>query len=315
MPITLRPWRAPDDLPPIACIWNSATWAPVSAAILAKREAEPFPAAGLRERLVATDAAGRVLAFGWVERRGFEAPGAFFLRVQVNPEWRRRGIGTALLQALEAFGQAHGGTDFEARLLDGEPGWLAFAEGHGYMAEGHHLASRLDVTTFDPVPFAGVIPRLTAEGIRFHSMAEEHSLGLEQSLYELEVAANHDEPGFEDARFPPFADWRRSTFGERPLDCIIVAAEGERAVGMHVMSFIGESSDLHVDFTGVRRGYRGRGIALAVKVIAIATARRHGASLIRTGSDSRNTPMLAINRNLGFVPEPGAGMYRCFKRL
>ena len=58
-------------------------------------------------------------------------------------------------------------------------------------------------------------------------------------------------------------------------------------------------------FNGVRREYRGRGIALALKLLAIDFCRRSGAARIRTNNDSENAPMLAINRRLGYVPEPG----------
>jgi len=51
--------------------------------------------------------------------------------------------------------------------------------------------------------------------------------------------------------------------------------------------------------------WRGRGIALALKLLAIACARRYGVTYISTNNDSENAPMLAINRTLGYQPEPG----------
>ena len=57
--------------------------------------------------------------------------------------------------------------------------------------------------------------------------------------------------------------------------------------------------------TGVRRAYRGRGIALVLKLLAIRYARSLGALFVRTHNDSGNAPMLAINRKLGYQPEPG----------
>lgn len=51
--------------------------------------------------------------------------------------------------------------------------------------------------------------------------------------------------------------------------------------------------------------YRGRGIAQALKIVAWRTARRYGAKYLRTANDSMNAPMLAINRKMGYKPEPG----------
>ncbi|HKV82923.1 MAG TPA: hypothetical protein VJN88_00100, partial [Ktedonobacterales bacterium] len=57
---------------------------------------------------------------------------------------------------------------------------------------------------------------------------------------------------------------------------------------------------------------RGRGIATALKVLAIRAARARDAAMIRTNNDSQNAPMLAINRALGYQPEPG--YYRMLRR-
>ena len=59
--------------------------------------------------------------------------------------------------------------------------------------------------------------------------------------------------------------------------------------------------------------WRGRGIALALKLLAIRAARRYGARYLRTNNDSENAPMLAVNRKLGYQPAPG--YYRMSARL
>ena len=66
-------------------------------------------------------------------------------------------------------------------------------------------------------------------------------------------------------------------------------------------------------FTGVQRAYRGRGIALALKLLTIRCARSFSARYVRTHNDSENGPMLAINRKLGYQPEPG--LYRVVRDL
>ena len=65
--------------------------------------------------------------------------------------------------------------------------------------------------------------------------------------------------------------------------------------------------------TGVRRRYRGRKVAQALKILAVQQARARGVAQIETGNDSRNAAMLAINRKLGFVS--GRGQYSLVKRL
>jgi RimJ/RimL family protein N-acetyltransferase len=55
-------------------------------------------------------------------------------------------------------------------------------------------------------------------------------------------------------------------------------------------------------FTGTLREYRGRGLALAVKLATTHWAAGHGITQISTDNDERNAPMLAINRRLGYEP-------------
>lgn len=61
--------------------------------------------------------------------------------------------------------------------------------------------------------------------------------------------------------------------------------------------------------TGVDRAHRGHGVAQALKLLAIRCARRYGAIYIRTHNDSENAPILAINRKLGYQPQPGLYQY------
>ncbi|MDB5044172.1 MAG: hypothetical protein JWQ08_222 [Deinococcus sp.] len=46
-------------------------------------------------------------------------------------------------------------------------------------------------------------------------------------------------------------------------------------------------------------------MALPLKLQAIARAQREGYVLMRTNNHSTNAPMLRVNHQLGFVPQPG----------
>ncbi|TMD83549.1 MAG: GNAT family N-acetyltransferase, partial [Chloroflexi bacterium] len=102
---------------------------------------------------------------------------------------------------------------------------------------------------------------------------------------------------------PSLGTFNRSIF-ERPsvlLDGFFVARDGDRIVGL---SYLAQrpDGDAEVGDTGVLRDYRRRGIARALKMMVTRYASDHGIRRVHTDNRADNAGMLAINRELGFVP-------------
>jgi RimJ/RimL family protein N-acetyltransferase len=55
----------------------------------------------------------------------------------------------------------------------------------------------------------------------------------------------------------------------------------------------------------VKRAWRGRGIASALKRAQIAWAIKNGIEVLETTNEVRNAPMRAVNEKLGYRPAPG----------
>ena len=64
------------------------------------------------------------------------------------------------------------------------------------------------------------------------------------------------------------------------------------------------------DLVGVKRDWRGRGIAGALKRAEIAWAKREGYTRLETENELRNEPIRRLNLRLGYVEEPGVVVYR-----
>jgi mycothiol synthase len=62
--------------------------------------------------------------------------------------------------------------------------------------------------------------------------------------------------------------------------------------------------------TGVRRDWRRRGVAGALKRAQIAWAKRKGFARLQTENELRNEPIRRLNRRLGYREAPGEVVLR-----
>jgi GNAT superfamily N-acetyltransferase len=270
---------------------------------------EKRPAGSIQQSLVAVGPDDQPVAYGWIQRAPWTATGEFSIGVAVDPAWRRQGVGSELYGALAGFGLEHGGATGRAYLKDDRPGGLMFAEQQGLTVVGHEFTSLLDLAAFDETPFADLLARAEREGFRFFSLAElEDAATARERLHTLHAQTAADVPGTHDA-FPTLGAYEEqlATSKSHQPAGILLAADGDEWVGLAVVTFTpGEDNDQAYNaHTGVLRSHRGRGVAQALKLLSVRAARAMGAKSVRTDNDETNAPMLAINRKLGYVPQPG----------
>ncbi|MEV6851946.1 GNAT family N-acetyltransferase [Actinoplanes sp. NPDC051411] len=81
---------------------------------------------------------------------------------------------------------------------------------------------------------------------------------------------------------------------------MIARHDGEWA-GMSATSLHAEQSFAFSEMTGVLRPFRGRGLSLAMKLLAVRFAREAGYRKLVTFHHPRNGTAIAMNRRLGFT--------------
>src|SRR2546423_1046934 len=101
----------------------------------------------------------------------------------------------------------------------------------------------------------------------------------------------------------PIARFLKGVFEGRSvlLTSYFVALDGEHIVGLSYL-LRRPDGDAEVGDTGVLRSHRRRGIARTLKMMVTRYAAERGIKRVHTDNRADNTGMLAINRELGFVP-------------
>lgn len=281
--------------------WGEADWHPIHPPCADTPDARRFVA-------VHTPS-GQIVGFGAVlmaEQSNLD--------VMVHPEWQRRGVGRRLWERMRqglsaAFDTATVGPWVRAENATA----LRWLEALGFV----HIHKDGPVQVFpgavDLAPFAPVTARLAEQGIVITTLAaeREHVPDHLTRLHALRQEVEQDVPGYGPHARTSFDQFVQEL--EQPgmfPEGIFIAKHGEQYVGMSMLGrkvseadlrFAGPDS-LSQHLTGVRRYYRRRGVALALKTHAIAYAQQHGYRRILSNSD--NPAMRALNWKLGFRTGP-----------
>jgi GNAT superfamily N-acetyltransferase len=269
--------------------------ADLEAWIEVRRRVHPDEPAGSVERLRALEAprrllllaedAGELAGSGLADRsdtgQGFVAP-------RVLPGRRRRGVGTALLERLLEHVRAQG---FDrARALVDDEGSLAFAQRHGF-EEVDRQVEQVRALGDEPAvpPFDGVV---------FTTVAERPEL--------LEASFPLAEQGYADLVLAtgtvsvPLEDWLRD---EATLPGGSVVALADRTIVGYagLLAWDGDPTRAENGLTVVDRGWRGRGLAAAMKRRQLAWASQAGIREVVTWTQVGNEAMRRVNERLGYV--------------
>jgi GNAT superfamily N-acetyltransferase len=220
--------------------------------------------------------------------------------VVVPPPERRRGVGTALFAAVSAWARERGHSEVRGSVEESDPDGLAWATRRGFREIAREIRVTLELRDVEPPP---VEP---PAGIEIVTWAERPELG--PGIYDVYCEAHPDVPGEEETEVSPYEDWlvhHMQGAGDKP-EATFVALAGDEAVG-YAKFFLTEAQPTTAfhDMTGVKRAWRGRGIAGALKRAQVAWAIDRGYTRLVTGNEERNEPIRRLNERLGYGPEPG----------
>jgi mycothiol synthase len=226
--------------------------------------------------------------------------GSQYSMARVLPEYRRRGVGAAILLELSERARQSGHTSLWGRIREDDPESRRFAERRGFEEVGRDLEVVLDLatveTSHEPPP-----------GIEIVSVAERPD--LIQAVFEVDLEVSPDMPRLPGHSHEPMTFERWSAHylegpGALPQALVVALADGE-VVGYAGIRRRGSTSPIGENMlTAVRRPWRKRGIATALKLAQIERARFAGIERLFTTNDETNLGMREVNKRLGYRPAP-----------
>ncbi len=241
------------------------------------------------------DAAAALAYVGWHSKPGTGRGEAFVL-----PGHRGRGLGLALFTELAGWVQERGCVTLETTVAEDDEASLGWVQHHGFREVGRQSLLVLDLTAIEA---PGVDP---PEGVEIVSWADRPDLTA--AIYEVACDAYPDVPGQEEHRMSSFETWLSTDMrgeSDRPEATFIALADGEVAGYAKLSLSSSDSTRAHHDITAVKRAFRGRGIAGALKRAEIAWAKQAGYEALETDNEVRNEPIRRLNERHGYEVRPG----------
>jgi mycothiol synthase len=237
--------------------------------------------------------------------------------LMVHADWRKRGIGGYLLRVILAALPSMSAATLQSRAWDDHADSLQFLRRRGFVETHRMVELHLNLREADLTPLAGLPHSLTAQGIEFTTLRQE---GLDEQFWtkltDLQQAGviGWPDPDPDGVVTIPTGDEVRRMFDSRQTtpDTFFLAKADGVFIGYTALGpdhLVPEA--IGTGPTAVRPEYRGRGVATALKVLALTHARQEG---WRTASTRSASPaMIRVNEKLGF--QRGRAEVRLVRKL
>jgi mycothiol synthase len=225
--------------------------------------------------------------------------GSLYAMVRVLPEHRRQGVGNKIYEAISEHARSRSLTSLWGRMREDDADSREFAANRGFSEVGREYEVVLDVAQAD-------VSAEPPPGIELVTLAERRD--LTQAVFEVDAEVAPDAPTHAESHEPQtFERWHAEYLegpGALPSACVVALAERE-VIGYTGLRRKGATSPIAENLlTAVRRPWRRRGIATALKSEQIRRAREAGIEQILTTNDEANVGMRGVNARLGYQPAP-----------
>ncbi len=303
--VSFRPFDASRDYPGITAAMNAEfradgiQWAPSVAQI--RNDYEHRAEFDVTRDAIVAEADGRIVAFGSAHRTIRDGSTHFRLDWAVDPDWRHRGIETAILSWLEARARDRlaeepgvGEPNLTSWVEDTQTGALAVLAATGFRQVRFGFMMLRDLR--EPIPDVALPP-----GLEIRPVEEAQH----RAIFDAENEAFRDHWNHREQDESDFV----RTYSEPDLDTSLwrVAWDGDEVAAV-VQNYIfpEENAALGVsrgwlEHISTRRPWRRRGLASALTIASFHAFRERGIEEAALGVDSQNpNGALGLYERLGF---------------
>jgi GNAT superfamily N-acetyltransferase len=229
----------------------------------------------------------------------------FWFDAWVDPRHQGHGVGSAIYDRLKDDFDENGAIAAWMGIRENMATSIAFAQKRGFTEKMRGWESTIDPYQVNISEFQEYSNKASQAGIEFSTLEQELRRDPEcyEKLYELVQTTFRDVPIADTPTDTPYDQWLAFEMKNPNLvpQAYMIAKDGENYVGTSVVwRMKKEPRSLYQGLTGIRRAYRGKGIAVALKLKVLEFARKNGFDNIRTFNASTNEGMLSINMKLGF---------------
>jgi mycothiol synthase len=267
-----------------------AAWRQVRLAVVPNERADSVEnlraQAGPQHQFLLAEVDGELAGSGVVGKADLAGSGAITARVL--PGWRRRGVGTAILRVLAGRAAEMGFGVVGSNVED--LGSVSFAERYGFR-EVDRQVEQVRVIGDEPAP-------RVPDGVEIVQVSARPELW--RAVYPT-VGAQ----AFQDmAQISPLdvslEQWERDWISD-PDAMFVALADGEVIGCAGLLPGPDDPGRAEHALTSVRRDWRRRGVAAALKRCCLAWAANHGLREVYTWTQRGNDDMRALNTHLGFT--------------
>ena len=259
-----------------------------------------------RLRVLVIDATDDVVATASARVVGPVRPGSWSVNARVDPTWQRQGIGTLLLERVEAHALARGATRLVTLMYDDDHAAREFIERRGYREFHRRTGWALRLDAFEPGRFPTVDTIAAEAGVRIVDLRTALATmpGIEEQVHRAHRAILDELPLPVRPRDVPEDIYARNLRAAgNDHDASAIALRGDKIVGLHIVATMGNGIAASTVTGAVGEG-RGKRLGLALKLYALRVLRAKGHEWVATTNDADNAPTLRILRSLGYEPEP-----------